>query len=377
MKTYFVTGATGAIGSALVPILLEEPDTQVRLLIRAGTDDELDSRLKKLFCFWEIKPDDTAFRSRVQAVRGDTTMHHFGLSEDDFIELSAECSHIIHSSGIVRMNLPIEEARNSAVGSARNVIELARKCRLLEKVEVVSTVGVGGRWQGSVPERWLGETRAFHNTYEQAKAEAENYLHEEIAHEIPITIHRPSMVVGDSHAGKIIHFQVFYHLCEFLSGRRTLGLSPQLGQARIDIVPADYVARAIAWSSRHQETTGQTLHLCSGGQLAPRIETLRAQVRTAFSTAGLRLPPIVNLSARVFRTILGGLALVTPQETRRAIRTLPIFLDYLASNQEFDNTLTRQLLNRVPIEIPSPDRYIGVILNYYLGRRGSQREKLP
>ena len=30
MKTYFITGATGAIGSALVPILLEDADTCVR-----------------------------------------------------------------------------------------------------------------------------------------------------------------------------------------------------------------------------------------------------------------------------------------------------------------------------------------------------------
>ncbi len=39
MKRVFVTGATGAIGSALVPRLLEESETFVTLLIRAETRD--------------------------------------------------------------------------------------------------------------------------------------------------------------------------------------------------------------------------------------------------------------------------------------------------------------------------------------------------
>ena len=51
---------------------------------------------------------------------------------------------------------------------------------------------------------------------------------------LPATIHRPSMVVGDSQTGKVIHFQVFYHLCEFLSGRRTLGIVPDTGDAALD-----------------------------------------------------------------------------------------------------------------------------------------------
>ena len=41
-----------------------------------------------------------------------------------------------------------------------------------------------------------------------------------------VTLHRPSMVVGHAETGKVIHFQVFYHLCEFLSGRHTRGLIP-------------------------------------------------------------------------------------------------------------------------------------------------------
>lgn len=330
MKRHFITGATGAIGSALVPILLQEPDNHLTLLLRAGSPDELAQRLESLYTFWQIGADDRQTREHVRALSGDVTLPEFGLDAADYRQLCAECTHIVHSAGNVRMNLPIEQARRSSVDSARHVIALARACAKLEKVELVSTVGVGGRTHGQVPEQWLNHARGFHNTYEQAKAEAEALVQEEVQRGLPLTVHRPSMVVGDSTSGRIIHFQVFYHLCEFLSGRRTLGLAPKFGQARLDIVPADYVARIIAWSSTTTISSGRILHSCSGPDLALPLSPLRDRVRQAFSRAGRRLPPVIDLPTGVFRALLTGASLLMPAEARRAVRTLPVFLDYLA-----------------------------------------------
>ncbi|HMY06620.1 MAG TPA: SDR family oxidoreductase, partial [Accumulibacter sp.] len=69
MKHYFITGATGAIGSALVPELLADSTTQVTLLLRAKSDEELNTRVDELHRFWQIAPTDTANRSRVRALR--------------------------------------------------------------------------------------------------------------------------------------------------------------------------------------------------------------------------------------------------------------------------------------------------------------------
>ena len=201
------------------------------------------------------------YKRQVKALRGDVTLPRLGLDEADYQALCAECTHIVHSAGNVRMNLPIEQARHSSVDSAQNIIALAHDSPRLEKVEFVSTVGVGGRTHGAVPEEWILTPRGFHNTYEQAKAEAEDVIRAELEHGMALTVHRPSMVVGDTISGRIIHFQVFYHLCEFLSGRRTLGLAPGFGVARLDIVPADYVAKIIAWSSGTDITTVSYTHL--------------------------------------------------------------------------------------------------------------------
>ena len=48
MSIYFLTGGTGAVGSAIVPVLLAEPDTEVRLLLRADSDAALAQRLEDL-----------------------------------------------------------------------------------------------------------------------------------------------------------------------------------------------------------------------------------------------------------------------------------------------------------------------------------------
>lgn len=363
--TYFLTGATGAVGSALVPMVLEHPEARVWMLIRADSDTALDRRLESLFTFWGVGPDDRGFRGRVRALRGDAVEADFGLSDRTYAELRDVCTHIVHSAGSVRMNLALEEARRSAIGSARNVLTLARSCRLLEKIEFVSTVGVGGRLS-VVPETWLDVPRAFHNTYEQAKAEAEDMVRREAAHELPLTVHRPSMVVGAARTGRILHFQIFYHLCEFLSGRRTLGLFPRLGQARLDTVPVDAVAGAIAWSSRQPTLAGRVLHLCSGPTVASRLTDLRASVRRLFAAHGLRVPPTLDLPSPLFRIMLGAATRFVSPELRRAAATLPVFLDYLATDQRFENAESTRLLKGAGLQWPTWDRYLGPVLTAYL-----------
>jgi nucleoside-diphosphate-sugar epimerase len=318
---------------------------------------------------WALEP---SARTRIDAVRGDTTLPRFGLDADVHARLASECTHLVHCAAIVRMNLAIDEARESAVGAARNLVDLARACRTtgrLEKVEVLSTVGVGGRRPDPLPERWITERREFHNTYEQAKAEAEDYLRSELEPGFPMTVHRPSMVVGDSRSGRIARFQIFYHLAEFLSGRRTFGVFPPLGGNRLDVVPADYVAEAVAWSSRQQVTAGRVLHLCSGPEGAIGLGDLRALVRGRFERFGIALPRPVTVPTALLRGAVPVLGALAPATTRKALRTLPIFLDYLGEDQSFLNTETRQLLGAASIALPRATDYLDTVLDYYLAHR--------
>lgn len=370
MKHYFVTGATGVVGSSLVPVLLGNPEARLTLLIRAGTADDLAQRLERLYTFWNVPQDDKATRSRVVALAGDTTVPRFGLPGPEYDALCASCSHIIHAAGLVRMNLPLHEARRSAVDSVTNVVALARACTALRKVDVVSTVGVGGRLQHAIPERWLTESRAFHNTYEQAKAEAEDVLREQLARApLPLTVHRPSMVVGDTRNGRIIGFQVFYFLCEFLSGRRTFGFYPDFGDARLDVIGCDIVADAIAAASNDPQTAGRILHLCSGPGDALRIEDLKPQVRQAFARHGLSIPGEHVLPRRTYARLAAFAGRIAPPRARKALSTLPIYLEYLADSQAFDDAQFRAWIAARGRQRPAPTQYLPQLLDYYLIHR--------
>lgn len=373
MKTCFVTGGTGVVGSAIVARLLAEPATRIQLLVRADSADALRQRMHGLHRYWGIE-ESPEKQARVQALRGDAAAPGFGLAQADHADLTARTTHIIHSAGAVRMNLPIDAARHTAVGSARNILSLAQHLRgkgLLEKVEFVSTVGVGGRRAGVLPEGWVGTQHAFHNTYEQSKAEAEALVRDAIdQHGLPITVHRPSMVVGDSSSGRVLHFQIFYFLCDFLSGRRTLGLYPPLGDAMVDVIPVDRVAEAIVAAGNDADTRGRIFHLCSGPERAMSAQGLKFLVRSMYAHFGQRSRADITLPAGVCLGLARAARWVVSADQRRALATLPVFLDYLSSRESFCNDGYLQWLGARRCQpLPAACTYLPSVLEHYLNQR--------
>lgn len=372
MNHVFLTGASGTIGSALVPRLLADHTQRVTLLLRSRDDADLQARLTGLRAHWGLGDDDARLQ-RLQAVQGDIAQPHLGLSEAQQAGLAERCSHIIHCAASVKLNMAPDEARATAVTPTRSILALARRCAThgqLQKVDLVSTVGVWGRTPGAMPERRLSEVAEFHNTYEAAKAEAERVVWAE-GDGLPITVHRPSMVVGDSRDGRVIHFQVFYHLCEFLSGSRTFGIMPTLGHTRLDTVPVDWVAGAIAWASAHPETAGQIFHLCSGPERAIPITRLQQVVRDTWQRHGRQLPRLRNLDRRWLERLVPVIGALAGARTRRALRGLPPVLAYLAEDQGFSNTDSLRRLQAAGLPLPDVHQYLQPVLQHYLAQQAT------
>jgi len=373
MKRVFLTGATGAIGSVLAECFLKEPETELLLLLRPKKGVPLEARLRDLGTFWGLQNDDPAWR-RVTPVGGDAALPRFGINPAVYEEMARTVTHIVHCAGAVKMTLAMDEARAHAVVPAQATIELGQTTQaagVLKKIEFVSTVGVGGRTPGLIRERPMPEVSAFHNTYEAAKSEAEQIVFRHWK-DLPITVHRPSMVVGDSINGRIIHFQVFYHLCEFLSGKRTSGLMPSLEGATLDTVPVDYVARAMHWSSTTAETAGRILHLCSGPDQAIRLLRLVPKIRDRAASHGARLPKLRYLPLGVFRLAVPALGLLSTAKAKRALANLELFLAYLDELQTFANDESRAVLGRQGIEVPGSDAYLDRVLDYYQERTAAR-----
>jgi thioester reductase-like protein len=380
MRTVFITGATGAVGSALVPLFLEEADTAVRLLVRAESADRLRARLGELCAFWGLSPQAAPVAGRVEALAGDVSVPRLGLSEADFRRLAGEVTHVVHSAGVVKLNQPIEAARASAVESARQVVALCRAAQAggsFRKLEFVSTVGVGGRTSGLIPEQPIRHARQFHNTYEAAKAEAEEYLFGEMAAGLAATVHRPSMVVGDARTGKVVHFQVFYYLTEFFCGLRTWGVVPRTGGVRLDIIPSDYVAGVIHRSSGRDDAAGRIFHLCSGPGAAPRVSELTARLRDLMHRRGRMLPRLWRLPPSAYRVFLKLVGPWVGPKTRRSLESLPVFIDYLMEEQVFDNAQAQSFFSPLGLAVPRPEDYLERIMDYYWERKRAPRGAAP
>lgn len=363
----FLTGATGTVGSALVPVLLQEPRTSVVALIRARDEGDLHRRACAMFDYWSWGPGDER-RARFKPLLGDVSLPKFGLAAREYAQLAQATTNIVHGAASVKLNMPMDEATRTAVLPTRNALALAREAAregVLRKVELVSTVGVWGRSAGVMPERALPEVRDFHNTYEAAKAEAERIVWAE-AGGLPITLHRPSMVVGDALSGRVIHFQVFYHLCEFLAGTRTYGIMPELGVQRLDTTPVDWVSKAIAWSVRTPQSAGLILHLCSGPTGSMQLCDLQQLVRAKWLADGRRVPRLRRVSAGLLARMVPAIGAIAGARVRRALRGLPPVLAYLAEDQAFSNDETSAMLAAADLPVPDVASYIGPVLDYYL-----------
>ncbi|MCC6493252.1 MAG: SDR family oxidoreductase [Pirellulales bacterium] len=368
MNHILLTGGTGVVGSAIVPLLLRRQAT-VHLIVRAGSQEELQQRSRHLTEYWTSR-DGSHRPAATQFYRGDVTKPQLGLQPDEYASLQEKTTHVIHSAGNVRLNLPIEAARACAVDSVREILRFSEPglaAGRIQKLEIVSTIGVAGAVSGAVPERRLTERRQFRNTYEAAKAEAEELCWNAIDVGAPLTIHRPSMVVGDSLDGAAMRTQVFSYIVEFLSGRRTWGILPNLRHARLDIIPVDYVARAIVESCFRPQWAGRILHLCSGPEYELPLQELATEVRNAYTVGGFRLPPCRVIPLALCKAFAKVAVAAAPKMQRRRLQSLKYLLAYLDSPQSFTVAETRRLLMERSLRIPAPVTYLPRLLDLQVG----------
>lgn len=366
MAHLFITGASGAIGSALIPRLLAMPGQRVTMLLRSASDAAMAERVDRMARYWGLSSE--ALRDRVTAVRGDIRQPHLGLQPAQLAEIAESTTHVVHSAADVRLNMTPAEAHASAVVPTQTLLDFARRAAsngMLCKVEVVSTVGVWGRTPGNLPEAPVPPDAGFHNTYEAAKWEAEALILRE-GQGLPITLHRPSMVVGDSATGRASRFQVFYHLCEFLSGVRTFGIMPRFGPKRLDTVPVDWIAAVICESLARPEFTGRIFNLCSGPGDALPLSELQRIVRATWASRGIRLPTLRVVNPRLLLGLIPGIKAVSGPRMRRALSALPPVLEYLAEEQGFSNEQTLATLQPLGLALPRPLSYLPAVLGYYL-----------
>ena len=234
MPTVLFTGFPGFLGSELLPrILQRSADTTAVCLVQPKFADLARERAR-------------AFGNRIRLIEGDITAP-LDAQTTDMIE-------VFHLAAIYDLSVSRERGMKINVEGTRNVLDFAERCPMLRRFHYVSTCYVSGRYDGMFHEDDLDVGQTFNNFYEETKFLAEVEVRKR---SLPITIYRPSVVVGDSATGATQKFDGPYYVMQWLLRQPRVAILPVVGRPsryRFNVVPRDFIIAAIAELSKKGES---------------------------------------------------------------------------------------------------------------------------
>ena len=360
-----LTGATGFLGTELLARYLQDTDRTIFAIVRAVDDAHAQRRLNETL--ESAFGTTTRFGGRVRALAGDMTLPGLGLDPEVAQRVAGAVDEIVHGAAAVSFDLDVEQARAINVQGTREMLGFAELCRRrgrLRRFTYISTAYVAGDHKGRFGEDDLDVGQGFRNAYERSKFESEQLLRAQ-AGRLPITILRPSIIVGDSRTGWTASFNVLYWPTRALA-RGAFPVLPARRRSPVDVVSVDYVADAVCALATMPDAAGQTFHLTSARDATSLGELLALACEKLDVDAPPLIPPALYL--RVLGPLLGRL-----QPRRRTfLRATATYVPYLAVRAQFDDTRARAALGAQVRPKPLGE-YYGQIIDYALKTRWGAR----
>jgi len=343
--TALITGFPAFTARRMIgQLLAAEPET--RLYVLAPEPHAADAER-----FLAGLPD----RAQAEVLVGDVCDMDLGLSSAEYRALSRDLTWIHHLAGIYFMGTDDDTARRVNVVGTRTVIDLARDAGRLERVVHWSTAMISGDRKGTCYEEDLEAGQKFHNAYERTKYEAERLVRAAMR-QLPITVVRPSIIVGDSRTGEIDKLDGPYYLMVVIATNASGVRLPLLGRgdAPLHLVPIDYVVEAAWHVARGEAAAGKTFHLVDPAPLSARavFEAVAEHAHTEKPRGHIPRP----LARAVLRT--PGLS--------RLGRGPLAFVDVLDHAVHYDQTNTAHALAGTGLRCPALAEYLPALVRFVL-----------
>ncbi len=339
----FLTGCTGYIGAHVVAGLLENHQDPLNLLVRAKDQREAEERLwRSLQLHLDFPRFYNFLKSRVTVFRGDLTHPRFGLNPDDYRRLLETTDSVIHVAA--SLNRKSEKScLNVNLRGTLEVVQLARRAQDLHglrRMSHVSTVAVAGQRSHEVvrEDQAVDWQRSDYDPYARTKKFCEHMIRE-LLPEVPRTIFRPSIVLGDSRRAETTQFDMVRAFV-FLAGLPVLPFRPS---DKVDIVPVDYVADAIVTLHQKEKPAHEIYHLSSGTGSQTFRELTDALAQARHKSGPWFLPSLEG----AFGSIVNSLA-SRKGSVGHGASLLKVFFPYLVWNTVFDNTRVVAEMGRQP-----------------------------
>jgi thioester reductase-like protein len=357
--SYFVTGATGFIGRNLVEQLLERDGT-IYVLVREGSR----GRLEELRSRWG------ADEGRIVPVIGDLSQENLGFDQETIDRLRGDIDHFFHLAAIYDMTADAESQRVANVEGTRHAVELAEAMDA-KRFHMVSSIAAAGLYKGTFTEDMFDEAEKLDNhPYFQTKHESEAVVREEA--KVPWRVYRPGIVVGHSETGEMDKIDGPYYFFKLL--QRARNAVPQwfpgvgIEGRKINIVPVDFVAKAMDHIAHIDGFDGQTFHLTDPNPLTA------GQVVNAFARAAHAPEAAMRIDSRMFdfipKQVRSGLTMLPPVKriTDQVLSDLGIprsVLVYINYPTDFDSTKTQTALEGTGISVPPLASYAERLWDYW------------
>ncbi len=345
-KTIFLTGFPGFIAERLVE-RLANADTQFFLLVQAQFIEKAMNTVKQI-----AEKTNTPLEN-FAIIEGDIALENLGISDDDLASVRVETTDVFHLAAVYDLAVNKDLAYRVNVEGTRNVNDFVRSLWNLRRYNYISTCYVAGRRKGEILETELEHDAGFRNHYEETKYLAEVSV-EEMKREFPVTIFRPSVVVGDSETGETAKYDGIYYLIKYLKKSPALLRLVNVGnkRVRLNLVPVDFVVDGIAALSKDEEAVGKTIALADPNPLTT-AEVFDEIAKVLSGKKSVIAPPPVLVESFLNTPI-------SPPLTG-----LPHFgVPYFFLSQTYDTSLSEKLLQKHGINCPNFKTYAANLIKF-------------
>lgn len=345
-ETIFLTGFPGFIASRLLRYLASE-GARFQLLVHPAflerAREELDSLVHQT--------GRTA--ADFQVMQGDITAPDLGLSSENLAAARSRSTILFHLAAVYDLAVARNLGLRVNVEGTRNVNSFARSLSKLRHYHYVSTCYVAGKRTGLILETELQHNSGFRNYYEETKYLAEMEV-DALKPELPLTIHRPSVVCGDSQTGETVKYDGIYYLIRYLLKWPSFLSAFNIGNSDVtlNLVPVDFVVKAMSALAQEPAAVGKTVQLADPNPLTTQelFDTIARSIEGKSSKVTLPAPLVET-------------SLMFPFAPR--ITDLPhSAVPYFFLKQTYDTTESQRLLEPRGISCPPFASYVKTIADF-------------